>query len=519
MSDLLTEAMKLASRGFPVFPLTPRDKHPLPGTHGFKDATTDPVQILAWWAQTPDANIGLATGRGMFVLDLDSYDARASVEAAGVVIPEGAPAVVTGKTGAAHIYLAGDAPSRAGILPKVDTRGEGGYVVAPPSIHPSGAVYTWAVPLGDKLPAAPPSLMALIGGKPAAPAPAPADWLTQALTHSPEGTRDINCTKIAGYLLGKGVPEAATDLFLQAWAQVACDPPFDQVSKCVASIAKKEGEPAGPPEALSSALDVAIQVILSPKAGRPKPASTSLRPLDNPLGGGLYPGEYGIKGARPGIGKTAMALQGARQLAKSGVGVLFVSLEMTKTALVRRLLSQETGVRAKALKTGDVTALEIEMLRQGSERLRHLPLWITTGVRTVEQLVETVRAYEPGQLGMVYVDYLQLLGTTQYMGDTRQRVGYISKSLRALTIQTEIPLWALSQLSRPPKDHPNWRPRLSDLKESGDLEADADVVLLLHRDEGGQYAEANLAKNRDGEPCQVVLAYDGSILTFREVPS
>lgn len=141
----LSAAYAYAERGWPVFPLVPRDKAPLT-KRGFQDATTDRNDILRWWQAFPDANIGLATGVAFSVLDIDSAGAVPVLqELLGETYRHDGPVVSTGK--GAHLYfqpLKGDR-NRAGLLGgKVDYRGAGGYVVAPPSIHPSGRVYVWS---------------------------------------------------------------------------------------------------------------------------------------------------------------------------------------------------------------------------------------------------------------------------------------------------------------------------------------------------------------------------------------
>lgn len=151
---MLAAALSYARRGWPVFPCRPRGKEPLTA-HGFKDATTDPATIRSWWQRWPDANVALATGRvsGLVVLDVDmdkgGLDSlRTLVDRfAGGELPEG-PAVQTGG-GGYHLYFAYPAapvPCSAGKAgPGLDLRGDGGYVIAPPSVHPSGGRYTWGI--------------------------------------------------------------------------------------------------------------------------------------------------------------------------------------------------------------------------------------------------------------------------------------------------------------------------------------------------------------------------------------
>ena len=519
-NPFLEAAQRYLAAGFHPMPCEPRGKRPmLPAFKQYQTTAPTPEEVALWWQAWPNANVGLILGRGVFAVDIDSAEGRERLLAAGVELPADAPSVTTGK--GAHVYLAGTAGDRVGLVEGVDIRGVG-YVIAPPSIHPTGAEYKWAVPFASiaALPPAPPALLALLGAGTSSPATAPAggaDWLTQTLLGVAEGGRDATCTRLAGYLLGKGLPVEATEIILQAWAD-RCTPAFpaDQVSKCVASIAKREGAPDAPPSGIAEIVRVTMASITEPEATRAKPAATNLGSLDEILAGGLYPGDYVILGARPGVGKTALALQVGRRLAKSGAGVLFVSREMTKTALARRLLSQESSVAAESLKTGKLIELDLRMLAVGAERLSRLLIWVTSDIYTTDQLDEAMKTYQPGQLGLVVVDYLQLMNTADRIREPRGRVEAVSKALRRLTIQYEVPCIALSSLSRPPKGAPNWRPSLGDLRESGELEHDADIVWLLHRDMEQAATELTVAKNRDGRVGDVALVFNGRVLTFED---
>ncbi len=169
---LLDAALAYAKRGFAVHPLRPRDKRPATA-HGLHDATTDPETLRRWWADTPEANIGLAVPPGYCVLDVDGDTGRASLN--GHHLPE-TPCGMTGGGGLHYWFAVPEgvpATNRVGILPGIDLRAAGGYVVAPPSVHPTGALYSWADGLGlgeVKIAPAPAWLVALIA-PPAEPTP------------------------------------------------------------------------------------------------------------------------------------------------------------------------------------------------------------------------------------------------------------------------------------------------------------------------------------------------------------
>jgi hypothetical protein len=163
MSALLDTALSLASRGLHVFPCRPRGKEPAT-YHGLKDATIDPTKVIGWWRSNPHFNIGLATGKqsGIFVVDLDSIDAEAELrklEQCHSTLP---PTVesITGK--GRHLFFAwpdqlirNSVGANGGIAAGVDIRGENGYVIAPPSIHPTGRPYTWSVDSANAFAVAP----------------------------------------------------------------------------------------------------------------------------------------------------------------------------------------------------------------------------------------------------------------------------------------------------------------------------------------------------------------------------
>lgn len=143
--SFLSAASAYAERGWPVFPLVPREKRPFPNTEGLYDASTDRNKVLLWWQAVPDANVGLRTGVAFDVLDIDNLNDVSDLQALlGADYRHAGPVVRTGK--GVHLYFQPmeNARNRAGILGgKVDYRGTGGYVVAPPSIHPSGHRYEW----------------------------------------------------------------------------------------------------------------------------------------------------------------------------------------------------------------------------------------------------------------------------------------------------------------------------------------------------------------------------------------
>jgi Bifunctional DNA primase/polymerase, N-terminal/Primase C terminal 1 (PriCT-1) len=244
---MLRTALALARKGMAVFPCQPRDKPPAT-QRGCLDASTDPEIIRRWWCERPDCNVAIATGKpsGVFVIDID--DAEAELRKLELEHGE-LPATVEVVTARGrHLWFKmPDAPVRnsAGkIAPGVDVRGTGGYVLAPPSIHPSGRPYAWSVDSHNALAAAPEWLLAKItertnGGTMPAP---PAQWRELAANGVAEGRRDCTVAKFTGYLLRRHVDAIVVAELMQIFNATRCAPPLPaaDVERIVNSIAGKE---------------------------------------------------------------------------------------------------------------------------------------------------------------------------------------------------------------------------------------------------------------------------------------
>ncbi|WP_051618017.1 bifunctional DNA primase/polymerase [Desulfofundulus thermocisternus] len=246
-----------AARGWSIIPLQPRGKRPaLASWQEYQSRQATPEEITAWWDRWPDANVGVVTGQvsNLVVLDLDGLDAVNFAKRHGVPLTA---TVATGKGW--HVYFAhpGQPVQNAaglGGVKGLDVRGDGGYVVAPPSIHPSGRVYRWAKGRSpDDLPLAPcPAwLLEMLANRNRAQAVGPAQepgWVEALLRGVPEGQRDDACTRLAGHYLGKGLPESEVLALLLAWNQRNQPPlPENQIEKCVRSVASREvRKPARP---------------------------------------------------------------------------------------------------------------------------------------------------------------------------------------------------------------------------------------------------------------------------------
>ncbi len=252
---------------------------------------------------------------------------------------------------------------------------------------------------------------------------------------------------------------------------------------------------------------------------------TGFRSLDNTLAG-FQKSDLIILAARPSMGKTALALDIARQTATQyGTAVGIFSLEMSSQQLVDRMLAAESRVDAWKLRTGKLTAdSEFSQIRQALDKLSKAPIYIddkpSSDILKMRSVARRLKS-EKG-LGLIIVDYLQLMSPTASRKNESlvQQVTEISRSLKHMARELDVPVLALSQLSRAVEQR-RGRPRLSDLRDSGSIEQDADVVMFIHREdkmndnkESTGIAEILIEKHRNGPTGKVELYFDEMRATF-----
>ena len=251
---------------------------------------------------------------------------------------------------------------------------------------------------------------------------------------------------------------------------------------------------------------------------------TGYTDLDNLLLG-LQPSTLLILGARPGIGKTSLALGIASAAAmESRRPVLFFSLEMSHLELTQRLLCAEARVSTQRVRSGQLGNDDWPLINSAVGRLAEAPLWIDDNPNTsvLEIRAKARRKHaELKDLGLVVVDYLQLMGGRINAENRQVEVSEMSRGLKILARELECPVLALSQLSRAPEARSDKRPMLADLRESGAIEQDADVVMFLYRDEmynsdspDRGVAELHVAKHRTGPTGTVKLAFFPHLTRF-----
>ena len=243
---------------------------------------------------------------------------------------------------------------------------------------------------------------------------------------------------------------------------------------------------------------------------------TGFKDLDSYLSG-LQPSDFVLVAARPSMGKTAFVLNVAENVAiKQGITTAVFSLEMSKEQLVNRLLAMESHVDSQNMRTGNLKDEDWTKLVEGADIIGGSNLIIddTPGI-SIAELRSKCRKYKlEHNLGIIMIDYLQLMSGSGKSDSRQQEISDISRSLKALARELSVPVLALSQLSRAVEQRPDHRPMLSDLRESGAIEQDADMVMFIYRDdyyhkdtEKKGIAEIIIAKQRNGPIGTVELVW------------
>ncbi|MYM20698.1 replicative DNA helicase [Brevibacterium sp. 5221] len=246
------------------------------------------------------------------------------------------------------------------------------------------------------------------------------------------------------------------------------------------------------------------------------------------LTNGLHPGQMIVIAARPGVGKSTLALDMARSAAihHSQATVVF-SLEMGRQELTMRLLSAESGIPLQSLRRGELAQSDWTTLASVTGNINDAPFFIddSPNMALTEIRAKCRRLKQQHDLKMVVIDYLQLMSSGKRVESRQQEVSEFSRSLKLLAKELEVPVIALSQLNRSSEQRTDKRPMISDLRESGSIEQDADMVLLIHRDdmydkESPHAGEAVImvAKHRNGPTGDITVAFQGARSRFANMP-
>lgn len=502
--DMLNFALKYAAKGWKVFPLQPRDKIPFAsdiladanGKGGFWVATDDADTIRRWWNRWPNANIGIATGAvsGVVVLDVDAGHGGETT-LANLLVQYG-PLPSTPRTdtgGGGHHYIFAHPGqevrnSSSKVGEGIDIRGDGGYIVAPPSIHPSGRKYEW-----PPQPSTP-------------PVPMP-EWLIRLATKTDNpqvevvqqqdgqtiksGSRDMTLASLAGTMRKRGMDHEAILAALKVENQQKCQPPLPDkdVERIAKSITRYDpGE-----------LPVFVEKLEAIKAREPKDATagilefielinnlegrsinTWITSIDDAIGG-LERQTMSVLAARPSMGKSTLAWQIARNVAAYGQKVYFFSLEMSVTSLWAKAACGACGLRWKDFRAG--TATDAERERVISQALDFMEIYkdkllVDDMANTAATIWEACEKHRPD---MVIVDHLRLV--SDRTESEVQRLGSITWSAKMMAKALNCHVMTLAQLNRAVEGRDEKRPHLADLRDSGQIEENADTVLMMYRED------------------------------------
>lgn len=287
---------------------------------------------------------------------------------------------------------------------------------------------------------------------------------------------------------------------------------------------RSHGEPVAIVDVLSSVLSDAEKHMEARRKGEelPSPASaTGYAKLDEMLSGGLWPGEVIILAARPGGGKTTLAINFALNAAnrpreKNPIPTAFFSLEMPEKQITKNMLCREARVSSQKMRRYVFDENDYQEVLHASQQLKQAPIFIddTPGLTPGEMRARARRLRHRENIGLIIIDYLQLMQPGRRYDSREQAVADMSRQTKSLARELSIPVILLSQLRRPPQGQENSAPTISDLRESGSIEQDADVVMMLHmqtdRTTGTRNQKdirAHIQKNRNGPIGPVDLSY------------
>ncbi|WP_420635898.1 replicative DNA helicase [Candidatus Palauibacter sp.] len=326
---------------------------------------------------------------------------------------------------------------------------------------------------------------------------------------------------------------SATEIIQEAYEAPSgeVDETLDRAEQKVFEIAQAEerGGFARIKEILRSTMDRIDELTRNP--GSITGVPTGFPELDR-MTAGFQPADLIVLAGRPSMGKTALALNIAQHTAiDEDVPVAIFSLEMSRESLVQRMLCAESKVDSSRVRTGRLSTDDFTRLARGAGHLNTAPIWIddTPGISPIELRAKIRRLHAEAGVGLVVLDYMQLMSGGDRAENRQQEISAISRSLKGIAKEVGVPLLALSQLSRAPEQREGNRPRLSDLRESGAIEQDADVVLFIFREEmhrkpeeieekglAGK-AELIVGKQRNGPTGSVDLYFHKAFTAFESV--
>lgn len=317
--------------------------------------------------------------------------------------------------------------------------------------------------------------------------------------------------------------EAATEIAASAYSsQLEVEEILDKAEETIFQVAQRRSIQSYVP--LKDVLVETLEKLeyLASHRGETVGISTGLGDLDR-ITSGLQPSDLVILAARPSVGKTSLGLNIARNVAvKQNLPVIVFSLEMSKEQVAQRLLCSEAAINSQKLRQGFLDEDEWRRLSAGLGRLGEAKIFIddTPGISVMELRAKARRLKAEHGLGLIVVDYLQLMRPSRKLENRQQEISEISRSLKSLARELDVPLLAMSQLSRAVEQRQDRRPMLSDLRESGAIEQDADLVMFLYTDaelEQENSIEVIIAKQRNGPTGSFKLFFARDICRFQDL--
>ena len=245
---------------------------------------------------------------------------------------------------------------------------------------------------------------------------------------------------------------------------------------------------------------------------------TGITDLDNMMCG-LHRQELTIIGARPGVGKTTLALQIAEYIASKGIETAFISLEMSDFQIIQKMITTKTRVNSYKMRLGTLETQDLEKIGIAGAEIAELPIHLVTRARTIQHIENIARKLKnKSDLGLLVIDYIQLIKNNSKFNNREQEVADITRTLKLLSLELDIPIIGLCQLNR---NASKAEPTLADLRESGSIEQDADNVLFLYRENENEEnivdVTLKIAKQRAGETGKIYLKFNKANSEFKGV--
>lgn len=334
------------------------------------------------------------------------------------------------------------------------------------------------------------------------------------------------CARLRDLTAARRLTRAALSVGAQGIESSADPTGFLDRGSAEITAALQARDPGMKCEPLADLCEQLIADQLANKAAKPSSClATGIRQIDGMLGG-LESGRLYVAAGRPGMGKSALAIQFAEAAARAGARGVVFSLEMPSREITLRMACSNARIDSRALANDALSEIEWKRLTCATEKLSKLPIaMVDGGGLNVEQIARVARSEKlRNGLGLVVVDYLQLVRSGKRHESREQEVSEISRELKLLARELDVPVIAVSQLNRELERRADKRPLMSDLRESGAIEQDADVILMLYRDD---YYDANsmqkgvceviVAKNRSGETGIVRTKFEARFTRFGDL--